>query len=121
MGEGLAERVATPHEARPMLVAIHRVVGARGHMTGVAERHVYARQGFNALQMLIGVFPVTEERPRDLHQPHQYGSGRHVRPEGAEHRPPRVGGRVDAILHGGAAGCRERRGSGGLTVPDHGL
>jgi len=47
-------------QGRPTVVLIHRLAGTRGDATGVAERHFYASQGFNALQIVIGLFPVTE-------------------------------------------------------------
>jgi hypothetical protein len=47
-------------QKRPTVVLIHRIVGTRGDVTGVAEGHFYASQGFNALQILIGLFPVMD-------------------------------------------------------------
>jgi hypothetical protein len=47
-------------QGRPAVVLIHRMVGSRGDALGIAERQFYASQGFNALQILIGLFPVQE-------------------------------------------------------------
>jgi hypothetical protein len=45
-------------QGRPAVVMIHRIVGGREDVTGIAERQFYVSQGYNALQILVGLFPV---------------------------------------------------------------
>jgi hypothetical protein len=47
-------------QGRPAVVLIHRLVGDEAGGTVVAERQFYASQGFNALQILVGLVPVQE-------------------------------------------------------------
>jgi hypothetical protein len=45
-------------QGRPAIVLVHRLVGRDGEAVSIAERQFYASQGFNALQVLIGLLPV---------------------------------------------------------------
>jgi hypothetical protein len=47
-------------QGRPAVVLVHRLVGSRGDALGIVERQFYVSQGFNALQILVGLFPVQE-------------------------------------------------------------
>lgn len=47
-------------QGRPAVVLIHRLVGPEGEALLITERQFYASQGFNALQIVVGLFPVTE-------------------------------------------------------------
>jgi hypothetical protein len=47
-------------QGRPAVVLIHRLVSSSGDALGISERQFYASQGFNAMQVLIGLLPVEE-------------------------------------------------------------
>ena len=43
---------------RPTVVLIHRLVDPAGDVEIVAEQHFYVSQGYNALQIVVGLFPL---------------------------------------------------------------
>lgn len=45
-------------QGRPAVALIHRVVSGPGEVAGLGDRHFYASHGYNALQILVGFFPV---------------------------------------------------------------
>jgi hypothetical protein len=45
-------------QGRPAVVLVHRLVGRAGDVVEVSERQFFASQGFNAIQVLFGLFPV---------------------------------------------------------------
>ena len=47
-------------QGRATIVLIHRLVGPEGEALLVAERQFYASQAFNAPQIVVGLFPVTD-------------------------------------------------------------
>jgi hypothetical protein len=47
-------------QGRPAVVLIHRLVSPAGAALGISERQFYASQGFNAMQVLVGLLPVEE-------------------------------------------------------------
>jgi len=47
-------------QGRPAVVLLHRLLGSEGDITLVADRQLYVSQGYNALQILVGLFPVQE-------------------------------------------------------------
>jgi len=47
-------------QGRPAVVLIHRLVSTRGDVIGISERQFYVSQGYNALQVLVGLFPAQD-------------------------------------------------------------
>jgi hypothetical protein len=47
-------------QGRPAIVLSHRLATTAGDAEGVATRQFYASQGFNAIQILVGLAPVSE-------------------------------------------------------------
>lgn len=45
-------------QGRPAVVLAHRLVGRDGANATIAERQFYASQGFNSIQILVGLLPV---------------------------------------------------------------